>query len=195
MDCKDFTVGQLVLVGGVNGVSAKEVKSIGEGRVKIGYVYYGTDGVAVKTDGVAATYIVPGNGGFNSFELLRLFEAQEAAKVFLADIPLNQYRAALAEGTDWIYSQGNNFLEFSSTAALPGLKRREFEKITLVIRMREADTSVLVDGKLMKGKGWEAFVKATDLENEESASATVVFGDWFAAIGLAAKEVFAKLPW
>lgn len=197
MGSKVYEVGQLVLVGGVNGVKAAEVKTVTDTQVKVGWRYYRlADGLSVEADGVATTCLVPNNGGFSDSELQKLLDAQEYSRVFLADIPLAQYKKAAQEGNDFNNSLGIGWVDFVKSVPAPGLTRQEFGGIAVVIRVREAKgVETLVDEKLVKGKGWEAYVKATDNLNEDSETATVVHGDLMAAIGLAAKEVYAKLPW
>lgn len=196
MSNKDLVVGGLVLVAGVNGVKAAEVKGVTETQVKVGWRYYTIEtGLAMETDGVATTYIVPGSGGFTKVELQKLMDAQEAAKAFLADIPVAMWNAKYDAGFQFNEGRGTEWISFINSVGLPGLVRREFGGVNVVVRMREATVETLVDGKIVKASGWEAFVKATDPVSEDSENATVVFGDWYAAIGLAAKEVFAKLPW
>ena len=82
-----------------------------------------------------------------------------------------------------------------NSASLPGIVKREFGEISVVIRMRPASTEVNVGDKLQKGDGWEAYVKATDNLNEDAFTAVVIHGDWYIAIGLDAKEIFAQIPW
>lgn len=190
--------GDLVLIGGANGVKAAEVKGVTETQIKIGWRYYdASTGVSVPTEGVAQTYIIPDNGGLSRADLGRLWDVQEAAKAFVADIPLNMYLAEVNEAADFSRARGDAWRLFlNSASGVVGISRNDFGNMTVVVRTREAKVQVLgPDGKFVLGNGWEVFVKVTDKVNEDSATATVVHGDWWAAAGLAAKEVFATIPW